>query len=419
MADDLPPGVRVVKMMADAEGLGHAHDAQGECSFLLAGPDRQVAASGMRRLLPAGSADTLGERVAAFFAGQRDPSAPALLVGAIPFDRQADDMLFQPDRLLAAVPQPRPWQPGHHWQVQAQPTRAGYEQAVARALELIAQSSSASPAPGDALSKIVLSRSLLLQSDAPLDPMALSARLGQDRGVVRFVTPLPAGADGAPRHLVGATPELLLSKNGSTILSHPLAGSARRSRVAAEDRQAAQSLRQSAKDQREHRWVVEAILDILAPYCTELSAPDLPELISTCTMWHLGTRIEGRLKDAGGVSAAELAAALHPTPAVGGVSRDRAMALIPQLETYDRGFYAGAVGWTDGAGDGAWYVSLRCAEVSGRRARVYAGAGVVEGSVPAEEAAETSAKLQAILLALGVDEQGRPVPDAAATSPSA
>ncbi|MNQ93520.1 Isochorismate synthase DhbC [compost metagenome] len=121
-------------------------------------------------------------------------------------------------------------------------------------------------------------------------------------------------------------------------------------------------------------------------------------------MWHLGTRIEGRLRRPDEVSAAELAALLHPTPAVCGSPRDRAAELIRELEAYDRGFYAGAVGWTNAVGDGAWYVALRCAEVCGREARLYAGAGIVEGSDPAAEADETSGKFQAVLRALGVDE---------------
>src|SRR5690606_39352027 len=98
-------------------------------------------------------------------------------------------------------------------------------------------------------------------------------------------------------HLIGATPELLVSKSGPAVVSHPLAGSDRSSADAQEAHAAAAALAQSQKDQREHRWVVEAILDNLAPYCRELAAPDTPELVSTQTMWHLGTRIEGRLKD--------------------------------------------------------------------------------------------------------------------------
>lgn len=206
------------------------------------------------------------------------------------------------------------------------------------------------------------------------------------------------------RRLVGASPELLISRRGAAILSHPLAGSARRSPDLTEDEAAAQALLTSDKDRREHGLVVEAIMDLLAPWCSDLRAPPGPALVSTRTMWHLGTRIEGRLRRPDEGSAAELAALLHPTPAVCGSPRDRAAELIRELEAYDRSFYAGAVGWTNAVGDGAWYVALRCAEVCGREARLYAGAGIVEGSDPAAEADETSGKFQAVLRALGVDE---------------
>jgi isochorismate synthase len=120
-------------------------------------------------------------------------------------------------------------------------------------------------------------------------------------------------------------------------------------------------------------------------------------------MWHLGTRIEGRLKQADMPSAAGLAALLHPTPAVGGFPRERALEVIRELEPTGRGFYAGAVGWCDQTGDGEWHVALRCAELRPGRLTLHSGAGIVEGSEPTEEAAETSAKFVAILDALGID----------------
>lgn len=389
-------------MMPDHSGAGGAGSTQ--CSFLMAARSKHLTASGMGRKLQPGPADTLAARVRNFFS-LSEPSSTGILVGALPFDRLSDDFLFEPESLShapLAVTATGP-RADRRWRVTPQPARAEYEAAVARALEIIA----GSKADDTPLDKIVLSRSVLLEAEPPIDIMALSGRLLGDPGAVRFLSALPPAGDGVPRHLIGATPELLVSKAGDAVLSHPLAGSARRSADAVEDRAAADGLMHSAKDRREHRWVVEAILDGLASYCRELIAPDGPELVSTQTMWHLGTRIEGRLKDPENVTSAELAAVLHPTPAVGGTPRERALALIPELEGYDRGFYAGAVGWTDSAGDGEWYVSLRCAEVSGSQVRIYAGAGIVDGSVPAEEAEETSAKLQAMLRALGVDEQGR------------
>ncbi|MPT48209.1 MAG: isochorismate synthase [Sphingobium sp.] len=390
------------------------------CSFALQTPDAPLFTNGMARPLPPGPAHSLGERVRQFFretpvdasSATNGETPPALLVGAIPFDIMADDFLFQPESLSPLTPlmaDSTRQQDDLDWRVLPQPDRTAYQQAVSKALDIIAASHAPDAAADKALDKIVLSRSLLLHANKQINPLAIFRRLKGDPGAVRFMTPVGNGPDGVMRHLVGATPELLLSRKGASVLSHPLAGSAPRSNDAAQDEAAAASLTGSAKDQREHRWVTEAILDALTPYCAQLSAPKHPSLVSTQTMWHLGTRIEGTLKHPEEVSSAQLAAMLHPTPAVGGFPRNQALPLIPQLEGYDRSFYAGAVGWNNAAGDGAWYVSLRCAQISGNQARICAGAGIVEGSVPRAEADETSAKLLAILRALGIDEAGRPV----------
>lgn len=401
-----------MSFMASDHAAGPAANARP--SFLLASREESLCAHGLRHRLQPGPIDSLARRARAYFAGEEGQSAsgispgtlPGILVGAVPFDRNAEDFLFQPDTLSRTPPQSFGGDLSRYqWRAEAEPSRAHYEASVRLALALIANLCTAERP----LAKIVLSRSLRLTADASVDAAALYQRLGSDPDVVRFLTELPPTANGVARQLTGATPELLIRKSGAFIRSHPLAGSARRSADAGEDRAAAERLLQSQKDRREHRWVVEAILDGLSPYCSELAAPAEPSLVSTRSMWHLGTRIEGLLRDPEAVSVAELVSVLHPTPAVGGTPRDKALTLIPELENYDRGFYAGAVGWMDRAGDGAWYVSLRCAEVSGCQVRVYAGAGIVEGSVPAEEAEETSAKLQAVLRALGVDEDGQAI----------
>jgi isochorismate synthase len=366
--------------------------------FALQAAEGALVASGVRRALEPGRADTLAARVRRFFAEADD--GPRLLVGALPFEREQADRLFQPQAttraaraFAAAAPAAAP-----RWTVQAEPTAVEYAAAVSRALRLM-------QSDGDPLAKVVLSRSLLLTADRAIDPMRLAASLADDPSVTCFMAHLGAAASGQARTLVGATPELLVSKDGRAIASHPLAGSSPRYADAAQDRASAAGLERSDKDRREHATVVEAILDTLAPYCSQLDAPQDMVLRPTATMWHLGTRIEGQLKDAD-VSSAELAAALHPTPAVGGFPRARAQAVIRDLESYDRGFYAGAVGWTDAAGDGVWHVSLRCAEVAGPQVRIYAGAGIVPGSSPEGEVEETSAKFQTMLRALGVDEGG-------------
>lgn len=371
-------------------------------SFQLLSPDNPIEAKGLLRELPRGAASTLADRVGAFFAQLEH--GPRLLVGALPFDRDSDDYLFQPaivesrqkshrERVLAPPAQ------SDGCMARPEPSASYYAQAVSRALDAIAAS-----AGEDRLRKVVLSRSLLLQTATAVDGDALLARLSADPSITAFRTPLPREGDLQPQ-LIGATPELLVSRKSDVVVSHPLAGSARRYADPAADRRSAEGLEKSDKNRREHNAVVEAVMDTLSPYCEDLSTPDGTTLRATATMWHLGTRIVGRLKDRR-TPVAELAAALHPTPAVCGLPRQPAAALIRELEGYDRGFYAGAVGWSDAQGDGEWYVALRCARIAGKEARLYAGAGIVEGSDPLAEVDETSAKFLAMLDALGVDEGG-------------
>lgn len=399
---NLQPSGAALRRQADGRT-----DFAAALPFALLSGEESLVAQGCRRMLAPADPASLARRVAEFFAGHED--GPRLLVGALPFDRARPAHLYQPAQLargarrepmpVAAGPAARP-----RWSVTAEPEVGAYREAVARALEMMA----ASAGTAEPLRKIVLSRSLRVEADTAIDAGALVLRLAQDEGVAAFCVPLPPTPDGAPRTLVGATPELLLGKSGGRVFSHPLAGSARRHADARADEAAAQALLRSDKDRREHAEVVEAVLDQLAPYCRELGAPGGTELAATLSMWHLGTRIEGRLKQPE-TSSIELASLLHPTPAVCGVPREAAYRAIAALEPCDRDFYAGAVGWCDAAGDGRWHVAIRCAEIAGATARLYAGAGIVPGSDPAAEADETSAKFAALLHALGIDERGAPV----------
>ena len=348
----------------------------------------------------------LGAAVARHFAS---PLAvePGMLAGALPFDRTQAAHLLAPQRVID-VGAAQDWlarmagQGGAPapWSITPQPTRARYEDAVAQALKDLR-------GPSD-LRKVVLARTLRAHSTQRVNPWRLLQRLAGDPGVMRYAVPLPVAAGEAPAWLVGATPELLLSRRGARIVSEPLAGSAPRVGDARESEALADALRGSAKDQQEHRYVVQAIADLLAPLCRQLRVPDAPALHATATMWHLGTHIEGELKDASAeglpaASSAALAALLHPTPAVCGTPRAQAAHAIAELESVPRGFYAGAVGWCDAAGDGDWHVALRCARVQGHEARLFAGAGIVADSVPASEGAETRAKFNAMLNALELD----------------
>lgn len=369
--------------------------AADSATFALRAAQFQLATSGCRAALARGPAATLGERVRTFF--DADPDGPALLVGALPFDRDAEDALYQPKEVLSDWPAAVAEAPALAGPARAEPAADGYAGMVSSCVERLHDETTD-------LCKAVLARSLRFEALRAVDPLALAGCLQRDPSVTTYTVPLPVDAGQAPAWLVGASPELLLSRRGLTITSHPLAGSARRSSDPQEDQRVARALQASTKDLTEHRYVVEAIVEALAPLCSELAAPDVPSLHATETMWHLGTPIVGTLKSPA-PSSAELAALLHPTPAVCGTPRQSAMAVIQSLEPVDRGFYAGAVGWVDAQGDGDWYVAIRCARVQGKDLRLFAGAGIVADSTPALEVEETAAKFMALLTALGIEER--------------
>jgi isochorismate synthase len=187
---------------------------------------------------------------------------------------------------------------------------------------------------------------------------------------------------------VGASPELLVRRTGRSVTARPMAGTGT----------SVEALLASEKDAREHRYVVDAITASLREVCTGVEARG-PDAIPFASVVHLATTINASLADPG-VTALDLVGRLHPTPAVGGWPTDTAVAMIRELEGRDRGRYAGPCGWTDANGDGEFVVALRCAEIDGAHARLFAGAGIVGGSEPSAEWAETQAKLQPMLRAL-------------------
>lgn len=328
-------------------------------------------------------------------AGIRRP----IVMGAIPFDADRPSELFIPrqyefiDRapLLAAARAER--RAGRLLASRSVPDAAGFQAAVRQALQRFEQGQ---------VSKAVLSRILELDFADPVAVDAVfEALCAQNPQGYQFRLPL---ADGG--RLIGVSPELLLRKEGARLETFPLAGSAKRQPDAAGDAAAAARLRASAKDHYEHSLVVEDIRAVLSPVCASLAIPDAPDLLSTRAMWHLGSAIEGRLADPA-LSALQLACRLHPTPAVCGFPTAAARALIAEIEPFDRGVFSGMVGWCDEEGDGEWVVTIRCAAARGRSMRLFAGAGIVAGSSPEAEWAETEAKLGTMLAALGVSEQER------------
>jgi isochorismate synthase len=258
--------------------------------------------------------------------------------------------------------------------------------------------------PANALHKVVLARALKLVADSPLDARTIVHRLhSADLGATAYLVDLTAAGGGySGSALVGASPELLVARSGDRVMCAPFAGSAPRLPDPAADEASGVALAASAKNRHEHQLVVDAVREALDPLCAELEIPANPEPKKTDAVWHLHTVIHGRLRERS-TTALDLALALHPTPAVGGVPTEAATDLINELEG-DRGFYAGAVGWCDQRGDGRWLVSIRCAELSAdrRTAHAYAGGGIVAESDPDDEVDETTTKFNTILTALGV-----------------
>jgi isochorismate synthase len=256
------------------------------------------------------------------------------------------------------------------------------------------------------LDKVVLSRTLEIDCKQALDVKALVRRLeARNASGYTFAVRLQ---DSTLQHergtLIGASPELLISRRGNRIIANPLAGSEPRSEDPLIDQARAEQLLASPKDRREHALVIGAVVEALRPFCRELKVPAEPQLINTPTMWHLSTLIEGELADTE-TSSIDLALALHPTPAVCGYPRQAARKAITEIEAYDRGLFTGMVGWCDDSGDGEWVVTIRCAEVASHSIRLYAGAGIIAGSSPEKELAETGAKFNTMLNALGISER--------------
>ena len=250
------------------------------------------------------------------------------------------------------------------------------------------------------LRKVVLARSVVVAADRALDARQLLWRLrAVDPDCYAFASPelsVDAGDLVPTGVLVGASPELLVRKQGPIVMATPLAGSAPRYGDPSEDRASADRLFASEKDREEHALVVEDVAGVLEPLCEELTYPSEPELLGTANVWHLATPFRGRLEPPVS-SVLDLVAALHPTPAVCGTPRGAARTALAELEAIDRGSYAGPVGWVDADGDGEWAIALRCAEITGTTARVFAGAGIVADSDPDRELDETERKFRALL----------------------
>ncbi|GAA5058996.1 menaquinone-specific isochorismate synthase [Thermocatellispora tengchongensis] len=259
-------------------------------------------------------------------------------------------------------------------------TAPEWQHAVARAVDRINDGE---------LEKVVLARDLNALAEHRIDVRLLLTRL-----VRRYPECYTFSCAG----LVGATPELLVRHTGEAIESLILAGTIARGGSPEDDARRGAALLASEKDRHEHHCAVESVRDALAPLCKDLTIPDSPELLKLSNVQHLASPVSGRLSD--GASVLDVVAALHPTAAVGGTPTGSAVSLIRELEGMDRAGYSGPVGWIDAHGDGEWGIALRCGQIEGSRARLFAGCGIMGNSRPAAELAEAQAKLRVMQYAL-------------------
>jgi len=242
--------------------------------------------------------------------------------------------------------------------------------------------------------KVVLAREVVARADGAIAAAAVARALRA--AYPACFTYLVSGADGTA--FIGASPELLVRRAGRSVTAQPMAGSVARGADEAEDERLAASLL-GERFLAEHRVVPEWVAQRLAPLSARVDDPGRPEVVRFTNIQHLATTIRAELRDPP-PSALALAALLHPTPAVGGLPLDTALRMIDELEGFDRGWYAGAVGWMDGRGDGELAVALRCGLLWEDGARLFAGNGIIAGADPAAELEETEVKLRALLGAL-------------------
>lgn len=336
-----------------------------------------------------------GSGIAAFISFAFEPGRSVVVIPNVIVGRRDGvtwvTVISRPDetqidpRLLFDTRPPAPPTGVVLWEEGTQPATK-WQRAVADAVERIHRGE---------VDKVVLARDIVARSTQPLDIRHLLNRLSR-----RYGECWAFAVDG----LVGATPELLVRRRGDMVTSRVLAGTIRRGKDQSADEGLAHELLASDKDREEHEYAVTSVAEALAAHCTDLDVPEEPRLLRLANVQHLATDVNGRLADE--VPVLSLAASLHPTAAVCGTPTQRAWNMIRALEGMDRGRYAGPVGWMDAHGDGELGIALRCGEIDSDdpyRIRLFAGCGLVAGSDPVAELAETNAKLEPMRYALGSD----------------
>ncbi|WP_213193691.1 isochorismate synthase EntC [Klebsiella aerogenes] len=372
-------------------------------SFFFMSPYRSFSTTGCfsRFSQPAVGGDSLNgefqQKMAAAFAEARAAGIrKPVMVGAIPFDTNQPSELYIPERWETFSRTDKQQSARYAAPLKAMdvvdrqeiPEQDEFLAMVERAAALTATPE---------VDKVVLSRLIDITTRDRVDSGALLERLiAQNPASFNFHVPLSDGGV-----LLGASPELLLRKEGLHFSSLPLAGSARRQPDDVLDREAGNKLLASGKDRHEHELVTQAMKSVLGPRSSHLSLPESPQLITTPTLWHLATPIEGTaLAEENAMS---LACLLHPTPALSGFPHQVAKRLIAELEPFDRQLFGGIVGWCDDEGNGEWVVTIRCARLHQRSLRLFAGAGIVPASSPLGEWRETGVKLTTMLNVFGLN----------------
>ena len=307
----------------------------------------------------------------------RDHKGARLVVAVAP-DRDGGSVLAALEG-LEVPPEPRLPEPAGHVAA-AEPAPAEWREQVAEAVGAVSAGS---------LAKVVLSRAVRVSSDSFVPPFDLVHHLRS-----RFSQCYAFGWSSGDATFLGASPELLVARTGDDVRCYPLAGTTARG-IGDADEHLGYEMLLSPKQRVEHRLVVEDVVARLRPHTVELAVQDQPSVRQLANVQHLATQVTGRL--ATPRSILDLAGDLHPTPAVGGTPRSEALAYIDKVESADRGWYAGGIGWVDGGGDGELAVALRCALVRDGEAYLHAGAGIVGESDPDAELAETRLKFGALL----------------------
>ena len=387
-----------------ADGFAWLHDGAGLATSGVAARIR------VRR--GAGRLDEAAAEVAGLLGGIADddplrlPGSGPIAVGALGFADDADAELIVPAVVVGCTRQGQAWMtttgpatgraPDRSAAVAVavaeagDPTRFVVDGHGHRAHWTAAVDEALARIESGTLSKVVLARQITVEADRDFDLATIVDRL---RAAHPSCFTFAAGG------LVGASPELLVRRRDTLVVSRPMAGTVGRGDTMADDNRRMAKMRSSSKEGREHKVVVDAVRKALESVCEEVSASAQPEVARLATVAHLATTVAGRLRTPPPTAVA-LAGLLHPTPAVAGEPRAAALAAIAGLEEFDRGGYAGPVGWVDSRGDGDFAVALRCAHLDGRRARLFAGAGIVAGSSAGAEWSETQAKLEPMMRAL-------------------